>query len=104
MNKSIDEQFKEMRQEIKPLTLKEKIDYIYNLVDKEFSEQKYHNIDVWLKVVNIRKRSVDELLAILTVTLPAKSSLTNRIQFLVEVESEIRRRGEWENNLLDGLE
>ena len=104
MNKSIDEQFKEMRQEIKPLTLKEKIDYIYNLVDKEFSEQKYHNIDVWLKVVNIRKRSVDELLAILTVTLPAKSSLTNRIQFLAEVESEIRRRGEWENNLLDGLE
>lgn len=100
----IDQQFEELRKKLIPLTIKEKIDHIYDMVDDHFLDGKFHSINVWLKTVNIRKRSTDELIAILTAINPGKDKLEYHRSFFMEVKEEIIRRGEFEDNLLTGLE
>ena len=66
--------------------------------------QKFYETDQLLQNINVSEYSVDLLLGLLTATLPARSKLRSRAQFFSEVEAVLKERGQWEDNLLVGLE
>jgi hypothetical protein len=78
------------------------IDPIYDIIDAYMRYGKFDTINDWLRVIP-KCTTTNHLLAYLTATLPAKSKLPYRPIFFKMVEEEIKRRGEWENNLLQGL-
>lgn len=80
------------------------LDVLYDRVDDLLKAKEFSTMDVFLRQANIDSLSVDILLGLLTASLPAKSKLPSRSRFYAEVESSIKRRGEWENGLLTGLE
>jgi len=80
------------------------LDIIYDYVDKQLKTQRFYDIDQILTNVKVIEQSADILLALLTATLPARSKLSERAKFFSEVEEALKQRGEWENDLLVGLE
>jgi hypothetical protein len=80
------------------------LDIIYDQINWRLKEQKFYETDQLLQNVNVAEYSVDLLLGLLTATLPARSKLRSRAQFFSEVEAVLKERGQWEDNLLVGLE
>jgi hypothetical protein len=80
------------------------LDMIYDRIDAFLVSCNFQEVDLILRDVNPQGLSVDILLGLLTCTLPARTKLSRRAAFFVLVEQEIRRRGEWEVDLLTGLE
>jgi hypothetical protein len=80
------------------------LDLIYDKIDKMLTEGQFSLIDSVLNDLDVEIHSVDILLGLLTSTLPAKTKLQGRKAFFLAVEQDIKRRGEWEEGLLTGLE
>jgi hypothetical protein len=80
------------------------LDLIYDQINWRLKEQKFYETDQLLQNINVADHSVDLLLGLLTATLPARSKLRSRAQFFSEVEAVLKERGQWEDNLLVGLE
>lgn len=82
------------------------LDRIYDWFDDHLRNQRYGAVNRALISACRRAESyhADVLIAYLTVTLPARSKLPSRRYFFRGVEAELKRRGEWEPGLLDGLE
>lgn len=80
------------------------LDIINLFVDYCFRNELFEFIDNWLDNLDIEKLTDDHLIGILTATLPAKSKLPTRVNFLEDVIDELKRRETWEEKLLEGLE
>jgi hypothetical protein len=80
------------------------LDLIYDQIDALMTGGKFEAIGSLLQRLDLGALSVDLLLGLLTSTLPARTKIPFRGDFFRAVESEIKRRGEWENGLLTGLE
>ena len=80
------------------------LDQIYDRIDTLAINGEFDKINRILWGVNISKLTVDGLLGYLTATLPCKTKLENRHEFFLKVEEEIKKRGEYEPELLKGLE
>lgn len=80
------------------------LDLIYDRVDNLLSTGRFHDLDSILGKISLSNLTVDVLLGLLTSTLPGKTKLRFRTVFFHKVEEEIKKRGEWENGLLAGLE
>ena len=79
------------------------LDLIYDSVDELLHQRQFALCASLLERVDIGNCSIDVLLGVLTATLPGKSRISTRGSFLRRVEAELRRRGEFEAGLLDGL-
>jgi len=80
------------------------LDLIYDKIDALMTEGHFEEISTLLQNLHLKSLSVDLPLGLLTSTLPARTKIPCRGDFFRAVESEINRRGEWENGLLTGLE
>jgi len=80
------------------------LDVLYSRIDRLFRAKEFASVDNLLQQVVVDSLTVDVLLGLLTSTLPAKSKLPARSKFYIEVEASIKKRNEWEDGLLTGLE
>ncbi|SRR6266568_2657385 len=80
------------------------LDVLYDRMDALLKAKQFTVMDALLKEANVDSISVDVLLGLLTASLPARSKLPARSSFYAEAEASIKRRGEWEDGLLAGLE
>ena len=79
-------------------------DIIYGAMDNLFRAKDFALADLLVMTTPVHSLSSDELIALLTATLPARSKLTARRDLYVQVAEELKERGDWEDGLLDGLE
>ena len=80
------------------------LDLIFSQVDELLVAGDYQRVDVLLASVPANELSMDLLLGLLAVTLPARSRLTQRATFYSTVEMVLRERGHLKEGLLAGLE
>lgn len=80
------------------------LDEIYTLIDRLMAEHRLVELDVAIAAVNVHDFSTDNLLGVLTASLPVKSSLPSRPGFYKAVEQELTARGQMGPGLLRGLE
>lgn len=80
------------------------LDIVYDKLDNELSSGRFDECDALLSTLAVDELSVDILLAILTVTFPAHSRLQARHDFFQRVQDTLRQRGEYEGDILSGLE
>lgn len=70
------------------------IDKIFDQIDQMMWDNKIKEIDDILNNLDINQLSLDELLAYLTITLPVKSKLRNRVEYYNKVKNKfIERNG-----------
>jgi len=81
-----------------------RLDEIVNKFDELFKKEEFNKGDELLRSANIEGLDTDELLSFLTATLPAKSKLPYRPTFYALAELAIKRRGDYQECLLLGLE
>ncbi len=79
------------------------LDIIFDAIDELLHARAFAFCSSILSDVDAAQCSADVLLALLSATLPVKSKLPTRGSFFQRVERELRRRGEYEDDLLDGL-
>lgn len=79
------------------------LDLVYDSIDSLLHGGHFTICSSLLSELSVSDYSMDVLLALLTTTLPAKSQIATRADFLHRVENELRRRGELESELLSGL-
>jgi hypothetical protein len=80
------------------------MDLVFDRIDELMRNSQFTLLDSILGSVSIGDMSVDVLLGILTATLPARGQLALRPAFFKATDGELRRRGEYEDGLLTGLE
>lgn len=80
------------------------LDLIYDTCDELMKSRQFALCASLLGEVDVSGCSIDIMLGLLTATLPAKNALSTRRAFYNRVEDELRRRGELEHELLQGLE
>src|SRR5881394_2173484 len=80
------------------------LDVLYDRMDALLKTKQFAAIDTLLHQANVDSLSIDVLLGLLTASLPARSQLPARSKFYAQAVTSIKRRGEWEDGLLDGLE
>ena len=80
------------------------LDLIYDNIDGLLKGARFGEVDLILQRIDVASLSVNILLGILTATLPACRKLPARPKLVEMAESVLRLRGEWEDNLLLGLE
>ncbi len=80
------------------------LDVLYDAVDDMLLDENIADIDCFFANATVSDYSIDLLLGLLTVTLPARSKLMQRAAFFKSVKMELVERGEYEQGLLDGLE
>jgi hypothetical protein len=80
------------------------LDLLYDEMDVFLKNQQFKLIDNSLGIIEAGSLSADLLIGILTTTLPAKTKLPSRRDFFSRVEATLKKRGEWEDGLLVGLE
>ncbi len=80
------------------------LDLIYDQVDEMLKAGKFDQVNQLLSTVEANSLSLDLLLGLLTVTLPARCRLPARSRLFREAETVLKLRGEWEEGLLTGLE
>lgn len=85
-------------------SIDEQLDDIFDQCNSLFDQSKFEECDRILSKVPIEETGTDLLLGYLTATLPARRSLPYRPEFYRKTEEIIRKRGEWEEGLLNGLE
>lgn len=86
------------------LTLEEQMDRIYDVCADSIRNEEWNKLDLWLRTYPTNERHIDLLMALLTATLPAKSKLPGRAVLYYEIERELKKRGEWQEGILKGLE
>lgn len=80
------------------------LDLIYDSIDEMLLHGNFAEVDMLLSDAPVNDLSVDLLLGLLTATLPARSKLTHRLDFLNQTRASLCERGELEEGLLSGLE
>lgn len=80
------------------------LDLLYDAVDEMLRRREFPEVDAILRDANVADLSINILIGLLTVTLPARSRLSSRAEFYTRVEDILRQRGEFEEGLLTGLE
>lgn len=80
------------------------LDRLYDLLDDMLASGRFSEVDDMLNSLQPENLTVAEMLAVLTVTLPARGRLKHRWHFFEAVEDEMLRRKEYEDGLLRGLE
>ncbi len=80
------------------------LDILYDKIDGLLRSERFDEVDQLLSNIDVDDLSPDLLLGILTASLPAKSKLPSRTVFFEKVETSLKDRGIWEDNLLVGLE
>jgi len=80
------------------------LDLIYDSIDQMLRNGQFSDLDTLLVRLPTNTLSADMLLGVLTATLPARSRLSNRMEFFHNVEASLKERGEFEDGLLTGLE
>ncbi|HWD18547.1 MAG TPA: hypothetical protein VHB20_04665 [Verrucomicrobiae bacterium] len=80
------------------------LDLVYDYIDNLLTNSEFNRVNSILRNVALADASSDVLLGLLTSTLPARRKLWSRSRFYNDVELEFRRRGEWEEGLLTGLQ
>jgi len=80
------------------------LDIIYDRIDEMLLAGEFDQVDRLLVDTSPNTLSVDLLLGVLTVTLPARKRLANRAAFFALVEQTLRERGALKESLLVGLE
>jgi len=80
------------------------LDLIYDQIDTLLRSGDLPRIDAVLQRADVNSLSTDLLLGLLTATLPARTRLASRRGFFNRVEAVLRKRGDWEDGLLNGLE
>lgn len=79
------------------------LDLVYDSIDELLRRGQFALVDSVLDQVNPESCSIDVRVALLTATAPAAKELATRARFMSEVETTLKKRGEWETGLLDGL-
>ncbi len=79
------------------------LDLLYDGADKLLADGKFNEVDSFLESASAEAYSLDLLLGLLTVTLPARSKLEFRPTFFDRVKDTLVGRGEYEVGLLAGL-
>ena len=87
----------------RPVEADDALDISYELIDDLLHAREFASCASQLEGVDVSLYSIDVLLTLLTATLPARSKIGTRASFFKRVEDELRRRGELEDGLLDGL-
>ena len=85
------------------MTINKQLDLIYDQIDALCLQEKFEAVDKIISGLNLKQLSIEAMLAYLTATYPAKYKLSTRAQFLMAIETEIKRRKRWSENLLIGL-
>ncbi len=80
------------------------LDLLYDQIDAKLKAGKFEETDKFLQSLSAVTLSLDLLLGILTASLPARYKLPSRASFFKKVEDVLKKRNEWEENLLSGLE
>ena len=80
------------------------LDVLYDRMDALLKAKQFAAMDALLQQANVDSLSIDVILGLLTASLPARSRLPARSKFYAEAETSIKRRGEWADGLLAGLE
>jgi hypothetical protein len=80
------------------------LDIVFDQIDEMLLASEFSRVDRLLAEIAPENLSVDLLLGLLTVTLPAKSQLSNRKSFFERVDQSLRDRGEARYGLLVGLD
>ena len=79
-------------------------DLVYDRVDEMMRHDQLRELDSLLQSAPADELTVDVLLALLTATLPVKTRLTSRPEFVKRTERVLKSRGEYDDGLLTGLE
>lgn len=79
-------------------------DLVFNEVDALFYSGDFAAVDKALLNISVNSSSADLLVSLLTATLPGKGRLSARKAFYSSVELSLKKRGEYEDGLLRGLE
>ena len=80
------------------------LDLIFDQIDEMLLGDESDRVDAILSEIAPDTFSVDLLVGLLTVTLPAKKLLFNRSAFFTKVEQSLRERGKLDDRLLVGLD
>ncbi len=78
------------------------LDIIYDYIDDLHLAGNFAEVDGLLHM-DIAPLTVDVILGIMTITFAAKHKLKNRVEFMRRGEEELRRRPQWDNDILEGL-
>jgi len=100
----LEEKIKTAESFIKINDIGKGLDIIYDYMDERLISGEFDLINTYLSSLDIKNATLHLLLAILTITLPAKHELPYRKEFYKLCEQEIIRRNEMKKNLLIGLE
>lgn len=79
------------------------LDEIFDIFDDELIKGRFDHCNTMLQEVQIYATHTDLLIGYLTVTFPARDKLAYRSGFFKAVEKEIKKRGHYQEGLLDGL-
>jgi hypothetical protein len=79
------------------------LDMLYDQMDALMSQGKFDCISGVFGTLDLKAYSDDLLVGMLTAVLPAFTKIPSYRDFRDRVEAELRRRGTWEEGLLDGL-
>ena len=79
------------------------LDLIYDRADEMLLAGEFDELDAIIETLDVEQLSVDVLLGVLTITLPAKDKLTTRKEFFESVQRSLTDRGEYKEGLLTGL-
>jgi hypothetical protein len=79
------------------------LDLIYDRADEMLLAGELEALDALIEGLDVEQLSVDVLLGVLTITLPAKDKLTTRKEFFESVQRSLTDRGEYKEGLLTGL-
>lgn len=80
------------------------MDLLYDCVDELMRKGQFETLDSIIRDLVVSRLTIDVLLGLLTATLPAKSRLQSRPDFFSKTDTELRKRHEFEDGLLTGLE
>ena len=80
------------------------LDLIYERADEMLLAGEFTALNEIIAGLSADKLTIDVLLAVLTISLPAKSKLPARSLFYLSVEQQLQERGEFREGLLTGLQ
>lgn len=80
------------------------LDVLYDRIDGLLKIKRFSALDELLQQAKPDQMSVDVILGLLTASLPAKTKLSARPRFFEEAEASLKKRADWEEGLLAGLE
>ncbi len=85
-------------------TIDEKLDYIFELFDDLLLKNKFKECDDIINDIKIDEITIDELIAVLTITSLYSKNLKSRVKFYTKVEKIVRKQYHKESEeILKGL-